>query len=178
MRDDERQRIFLFRTNVNEMNIQPVNLGHEHRQGVEARLRFPPVVFGSPIAGERMHRGRLHALRSVRDCFPFRPPCRVDASAEVGKVLVKDVDAERPDALGSSRGTACRSRAGLRFGQARCAQLGSTNSQRRILQKASAIINRFFCYPGLLGGSRCIHNFSFSGCLWSLSSQRTVRRCG
>ena len=35
MRDDERQRIFMFRTNVNEMNVQPVDLGDEIRQGVQ-----------------------------------------------------------------------------------------------------------------------------------------------
>ena len=34
VRDDERQRIFMFRTNVNEMNVQPIDLGHEIRQEV------------------------------------------------------------------------------------------------------------------------------------------------
>src|ERR671913_11597 len=29
--DDERQRIFMFRTNVNEMNVQPIDLGDEVR---------------------------------------------------------------------------------------------------------------------------------------------------
>jgi hypothetical protein len=34
MRDDERQCIVMFRTNVNEMNIEPVDLGDEVRQRV------------------------------------------------------------------------------------------------------------------------------------------------
>jgi hypothetical protein len=34
VRNDQRQRIFVFRTNVNEVNFQPVDLGHELRQGV------------------------------------------------------------------------------------------------------------------------------------------------
>jgi hypothetical protein len=31
VRDDERQRIFMLRMNVNEMNVQPVDLGDEVR---------------------------------------------------------------------------------------------------------------------------------------------------
>jgi hypothetical protein len=31
VRDEERQRIFMFRTNVNEMNVQPIDLGDEVR---------------------------------------------------------------------------------------------------------------------------------------------------
>jgi len=31
VRDDERQRIFVFRTNVNEMDVEPVDLGDELR---------------------------------------------------------------------------------------------------------------------------------------------------
>ena len=33
VRNDERQRIFVFRTDVNEMNVQSVDLGEELRQG-------------------------------------------------------------------------------------------------------------------------------------------------
>jgi hypothetical protein len=33
-RDDERKRIFMFRTNVNEVNVQPIDLGDELRKGV------------------------------------------------------------------------------------------------------------------------------------------------
>src|SRR5262249_13894265 len=52
VRDDERQCIFMFRTNVNEMNVQPINLGHEVRQGLQFRLAFAPIVISPPIAGE------------------------------------------------------------------------------------------------------------------------------
>ncbi len=31
VRDDERQRVFVLRTNVNEMNVDPIDLGHELR---------------------------------------------------------------------------------------------------------------------------------------------------
>ena len=36
--DDERQRIFVFRTNVDEVKVEPVDLGYELRQGVQLRL--------------------------------------------------------------------------------------------------------------------------------------------
>ena len=38
VRDDEGQRILMLRTNVNEMNVQPVDLGDEMRQGLQFRL--------------------------------------------------------------------------------------------------------------------------------------------
>ncbi len=31
VRDDERQRVFVLRTNVNEMNVEPIDLGDELR---------------------------------------------------------------------------------------------------------------------------------------------------
>ena len=39
VRDDERQRIFVFRTNVNEMNVQPIDLGDEVAAGRSASPR-------------------------------------------------------------------------------------------------------------------------------------------
>jgi hypothetical protein len=42
--DDQRQRIFMLRTNVNEMDVQPIDLGDELRQGVKLRFDSAPVV--------------------------------------------------------------------------------------------------------------------------------------
>ena len=64
VRDDERQRIFMFRTNVNEMNVEPVDLGDELRQGVQLRLDLPPVVVRLPIARELLNGRELDALRT------------------------------------------------------------------------------------------------------------------
>ena len=47
--DDERHRIFMFRADVNEVDVQPVDLGDELRQGVQPRLAFAPVVLGRPV---------------------------------------------------------------------------------------------------------------------------------
>ena len=85
MRDDERQRIVMFRTDVNEMNIQSIDLGDELRQSVQFRLAFAPIVIRRPIAREFLNHGERHALRIIRDCFPFRPPRRIYALAQFGE---------------------------------------------------------------------------------------------
>ena len=72
--DDERQRIPMLRTNVNEMDVQPIDLGDELRQRIELRFDFAPVVIGRPISRELLHRRERHALRCIRDRLPFRPP--------------------------------------------------------------------------------------------------------
>ncbi len=73
MRDDHRQRIFLLRANVNEMNVEPVDLGDEVRHGVDLRLALAPIVLVRPILRELLHRRELHALGCVGHLFAFRP---------------------------------------------------------------------------------------------------------
>ena len=99
VRDDERQRIFMFRTNVNEMNVQPIDLGHELRQGVQFRLALAPIVICRPIAREFLHRRERHALRFIRDRFPVRPPCRVDAPAQFGKFRFRNIHLKRTNRI-------------------------------------------------------------------------------
>ena len=97
VRDDERQRIFVFRADVDEMNVQPVDFGHEIRQGVQLRLDLAPVVVVRPIARELLNRRELHALRFIRDRLPLGPHRRVDAPAQVGKFLFRSAEGERAD---------------------------------------------------------------------------------
>ncbi len=91
VRDDERQRIFVLRTHVNEMNVESIDLGHELRQGVQLRLALAPVVVCRPIARELLNRRELHALRCIRDRFPFGPLGRVDAPAQFGKFRFRNI---------------------------------------------------------------------------------------
>src|SRR5215470_19147422 len=86
VRDDERQRIHMFRTNMNEMNVQSIDLSDELWQGVQFRLDLAPVILCCPIARECLNRRELHALRCIGDRFPFRPLCRLYAPAQFGKV--------------------------------------------------------------------------------------------
>ena len=52
---------------VDEVDLDPVDLGRELRQRVEPRLALAPVVVGRPVAGELLQRRQLHALRPIRD---------------------------------------------------------------------------------------------------------------
>src|SRR5215213_4426572 len=97
VRDDERQRIFMFRTNVNEMDVQPVDLGDELRQGLQFRLDLAPIVICRPIAREVLHRRELHALGLIRDGLLFGPVRVRDAAAEVLQSLIRNVDVEGSD---------------------------------------------------------------------------------
>src|SRR5260370_21035973 len=91
MRDDERQRLFMFRTNVNEMNVEPIDLGHELREGIQPRLEPPEVVVGAPVAREFLHRRQLHALRRICDRLLVGPPCSGDEPAQFGDLFFGNV---------------------------------------------------------------------------------------
>ena len=99
VRDDHRQRILMLRAHVDEMNVEPVDLGDELRQGVELRLALAPVVLRRPVARELLHRRELHALRLIRDGLLLGPPRRGDAPAQVGERLFRKVDAEGADCV-------------------------------------------------------------------------------
>src|ERR1700683_4440048 len=85
VRDDERQRVFMLRTDMDEMNVQSVDLGDELRQSVQSCLALAPIVFGAPIARECLSRRKLYALASICDRFPVRPLGVVDAPAQLGE---------------------------------------------------------------------------------------------
>src|ERR1700694_5376606 len=99
VRDDERQRIVMLRTHVDEMNIESIALGDELRQGVQPGLALAPVVLGRPIAREGLTRGELPALRSVRDCLPFGELGRLDAPVQSGKVRLWHIHLKRTNCI-------------------------------------------------------------------------------
>jgi hypothetical protein len=77
-RDDQRQRVLVPGADVDEMNVKPVDLGHEVRQGVQLRLALTPVIVSPPVPRELLHHRELHALRVVgdrlaRSAGPARP---------------------------------------------------------------------------------------------------------
>ena len=58
-----RQRVLVLGADVDEMNIQPVDLGHEVGQGVQFRLAVALVVAGPPVARQLPHHREPHAVR-------------------------------------------------------------------------------------------------------------------
>src|SRR6185369_18096197 len=83
------------RADVNEVDIQPVDLGDELRMSVQLRLAPPPVVVGRPIPRERLNEGELHALRKVRDGLPFGESCRGDAPAQFSELRFRNIHTKR-----------------------------------------------------------------------------------
>jgi hypothetical protein len=88
MRNDQRERVLVLRTHVDEVDIEPVDGGDELRQPIQLRFRFPPVVLRRPIARELLHRPELDALRCIRDRFALRPLGRRYPSPQVGEILI------------------------------------------------------------------------------------------
>src|SRR6478672_880150 len=97
VRDEERQRIGMFRADMNEMDVQPVDRGNELRQGVQLCLDLAPVVPSRPIAGELLNRRELYSLRRIRYGLLRGPTGCPDPSPEIGECLVRHMDPERSD---------------------------------------------------------------------------------
>ena len=97
VRDDERQGVLMLGADMDEVNVQPVDLGHEVREGVELRLAVAPVVVGPPVAGECLHCRQRHSLRVVGDRLAIRPARRCDPATHVVHRLLRDVDPEGSD---------------------------------------------------------------------------------
>src|SRR5262249_44013808 len=52
-----------------------------------------------PIAGERLRRRKLHALRLIRNRLPVGPPCRFDAPAQFSKFRFRDIHLKRTNCI-------------------------------------------------------------------------------
>ncbi len=82
---------------MDEMNVQPVDLGEEIRQGVYLRLAFAPVVLCRPILCELLHRRELHALCVARNLFAVGPFGLRDAFLQIDKLILRSFVMERAD---------------------------------------------------------------------------------
>jgi hypothetical protein len=97
MIDDERQRAFMLGPNVDEVDVQPIDLGDELREGVQVRFARAPVVVSHPIARELLDHGTRHALGLIRDGLPLGPVRGCDASTKVLQGLIRNVNVEGAD---------------------------------------------------------------------------------
>jgi len=77
------------------MNVKPVDLGQEVRQGVQLRLALAPVVVCLPVAREVLHHREPYALRVVGDRLALGPPGRVYAPAQLGELRLRKTDLKR-----------------------------------------------------------------------------------
>jgi hypothetical protein len=89
-----------------KMDVQPVDLGQELREGVELRLARAPVVVGHPVARELLDHGERHALGFIRDGLFLGPVRGSDPSAKVVQLLLRHIDVEWTDVVGGHDGAA------------------------------------------------------------------------
>ena len=97
--DDERHGIFMSRPDVNEVDIQPVDLGDELGMRVQFGFDLAPVVIGRPIARDRLNEGELHAVRRIGDWFLLRESRRRDAPAQFGQFGFRNIHTKRTNRI-------------------------------------------------------------------------------
>ena len=103
---DERQRLLMRRSNVDEVDVQTVDLGHELRQGVQPCLAPAPVVLRRPVARQLLRHRERDALRLIGDGLLLRPARVHDAPAQVDERCFRNVDVEGTDLDGGLDGAA------------------------------------------------------------------------
>src|SRR5207244_3967659 len=91
----------VLRADVEEVYVQPVDLGEKVWQIVEIGLAAPPIIVVTPIAGERPQSVELDALAVVSHEFLFWPTSRENAALHV-----HDIGVRNGDPIGPDRGTA------------------------------------------------------------------------
>ena len=82
---------------MDEVNVQPVDIGLELRQAVQLRLAAMHVVIRGPVSGEFLNRLELNALGVIRDGLLVWPPSIGDAVPEGLELLLGCLDGEWPD---------------------------------------------------------------------------------
>ena len=97
VRHDDRQRVVMLRPDLDEVDVDAVDLGHELWQGLKPGFDRTPVVLDGPVVRQLSHRFEPNALRFVVDGLPIRPPHRRDAPTEIVEVLLRNVDTEGAD---------------------------------------------------------------------------------
>src|SRR5262249_11945096 len=83
VRENDRQRVLLRGTHMDEMNANPVDLSPVLREGVDASLKAAPVILVAPVSNERLTLLEGDALRPVAVGFPLRPPCGRQSTLEI-----------------------------------------------------------------------------------------------
>ena len=94
MGDDQRHRFRVRRADVQEMNVEPVDLGGELRKAIEPRLAPAPVVLLGPVAADVLDPLQRRALAPVVDQFGFGPARVAQPRLQVVEHVVADGNAE------------------------------------------------------------------------------------
>src|SRR6266478_4119531 len=73
MREHQRQWVRALAPDLNEMDVQPIDRGHELRQRVQSRLLLPPVKAVAPVTYQLLQPGQAGAPAAVIVVDLIRP---------------------------------------------------------------------------------------------------------
>src|SRR6266850_4512618 len=90
-------------TNVQEVNAQTVDLGAKFRIGVQTPLETAPIVGGTPVRDQRLHRGEGSTLPPTIGGLAFRPARGLQAAARVADRRTRRHHSERRDSFRDAR---------------------------------------------------------------------------
>jgi hypothetical protein len=82
---------------MDEVNIQPIDLGQELGETIELRLESAPVVLSLPVVDKRFSILQADTLRPVGDGFRIRPSSSGQSLLQVLNLGVRDRDGEWAD---------------------------------------------------------------------------------
>ncbi|MNF71241.1 hypothetical protein D3C84_531870 [compost metagenome] len=99
MGQDQRHGIGVARTDMDKLDVDTVNGGHELRQGIELRLGLAPVIAIAPILHQLLDLSQLHTLGYVVDRFLVGPTRVRDAFAQVNQLRFIDMNPVRTNGL-------------------------------------------------------------------------------
>ncbi len=103
VRHDQGQRIFVLRTDMDEMNVQPVDFGDEVWDRVDTGLNLAPVIFRLPVLQYLLHGLEWNALGKIGDGLLLRQAGFRQAPAKVGERRFRNADVEGTDGITNFR---------------------------------------------------------------------------
>ena len=135
MRHDQRQRVLMLGSDVDEVDVEPVDLRHEVRQDVQPRLALAPVVVGPPVARELLDHREPHTLRIVADRLSLGPPGRVYAPAQLDELGLRETDLKRTNSGVLAAGLLCSSSSGHLNLLGSCRESSSRSAAPRVVPR-------------------------------------------
>src|SRR4030095_8014971 len=98
VRDDDRQRVLVTRTDVQEVKVETIDLRAILSKAIKLSFEAAPVITGPPILHERPQLCERHTLRPISDRFALRPPRLCQPSLKIVESTLRSVVGKRCDA--------------------------------------------------------------------------------
>src|SRR5260370_21353132 len=99
MGQDDRERTFVLRARVDEVDPDAVQGRAKLRERVQRPFRAPPIIVPSPVVRERADLCQRDPLRPVRYRFLVRPASSGKFLFEIIQCCLRYIDLERSDVL-------------------------------------------------------------------------------